>query len=328
MGSPEFELIEGVFANLTDDDSTVITGIGDDAAVVSLPHGDKELVVCVDTLVEGVHFPADVPPQTIGYKSLAVNISDIAAMGAVPKWATLALTIPENNPVWLKQFSSGFAEIAKEFGISLIGGDTTKGRLTISVQLTGVVDKGRAVLRSEAKPGDIVFVTGKLGEAAIGLDAWQKKISLNQSEFEYFTDRLNKPYPQQKISQEIRQYINSAIDISDGLSSDLSHIVKHSSAKKGVPLGAKLFADKIPLPKVSRNLSSDYLLGKALNGGDDYQLCFTAGVANISKLQAVSEQTGVAITAIGEITNSGQIVLIQDDKEISLIAKGYDHFSL
>lgn len=324
MASPEFKLIETYFKNLTQKDDSVLVGIGDDAAVIEYQPGHN-IVVCVDTLVAGIHFPLEAPVDSIGYKSLAVNISDMAAMGATPKWATLALTLPENDNNWLKEFSSGFAEIAGQYGISLIGGDTTKGPLTISVQLMGVVEKGKEVTRSGAEIGDLICVTGNLGDASVGLSVFQNKIQLSNKEKEYYVNRLNCPTPRLNFSRKCTEFIKSAIDISDGLGADLNHILESSS--NGNKLGAKIIVEDIP--------ANDYLLSLPLEErlkhqaffGDDYELCFTADKKNLKQIMACAEETKTKVTVIGEIADVPGIVF--QDKLSDFIdtkLKGYDHF--
>ncbi len=317
MAQGEFDLIQKYFC--TDvNNSDLLVGNGDDAAVVALQPAEA-LVTCVDTLVAGVHFPKGVPVESIGHKALAVNISDISAMGGVPKWATLALTLPEYDHDWLKKFSSGFFALAEEYGIELIGGDTTRGPLTISVQLMGTVGKDRQLLRSGANIGDKIFVSGPLGEAGIGLDSWQDKVALGD-EAQYFHDRLNYPQPQAELGKSLLNIASAAIDISDGLASDLAHVLKASG------VGAVIYSDKVPCPVLPETVSSSILktpIEYALYSGDDYHLCFTVSSANIESLKDISSN----IFEIGEIVSGDKLVL-QDEigGQKTIAAGGYNHF--
>ncbi len=317
MAKGEFDLIQKYFC--TDASSSeLLVGNGDDAAVIALQSG-KALVTCVDTLVAGVHFPKDAPVDSIGHKALAVNISDIAAMGGVPKWATLALTLPEYDHDWLQKFSSGFFALAEKYGIKLIGGDTTRGPLTISIQLMGTVGRNRQLLRSGANIGDKIFVSGPLGEAGIGLDSWQGKISLGD-ETQYFHDRLNYPQPQADLGGNLLNIASAAIDISDGLASDLAHVLKASG------VGAVVSADKIPCPVLPEIIAFSMLkmpLEYALYSGDDYHLCFTVSPANVESLKDISS----TIYEIGEIVSGDKFVIENDSGEQkSINAGGYNHF--
>ena len=316
MPKGEFDLINKYFSCSPKNQSSLLVDNGDDAAAI-LIEPDQALLTCVDTLVAGVHFPVDVPVDSIGHKCLAVNISDIAAMGGIPKWATLALTIPEYDHKWLESFASGFFNLANKYGITLIGGDTTRGPLTVSVQLMGVISKEKQLLRSGAKVGDKIFVSGRLGEAGIGLDSWQKKINLGGIG-QCFHDRLNRPEPQLEIGRKIRTLASAAIDISDGLASDLIHILEASK------VGAKILEDKIPLPQIPNKLLHKNLLQYALYSGDDYQLCFTASPENTEKVLQLSGE----ISEIGEITASPDLILMpKSGAEQVITANGYNHFA-
>ncbi len=317
MAQGEFDLIQKYFC--TDADSSeLLVGNGDDAAVISLQPGEA-LVTCVDTIVAGVHFPEDVPIESIGHKALAVNISDIAAMGGVSKWATLALTLPEYDHDWLQKFASGFFSLAKKHGIKLIGGDTTRGPLTISVQLMGTVGKTKQLLRKGASIGDKIFVSGALGEAGMGLDSWQKKVTLGEQS-QYFHDRLNYPQPQSELGESLISVASAAIDISDGLASDLAHVLNASG------VGAVIYSDKIPCPFVSENFPRSTLktpLEYALYSGDDYHLCFTVSPPNIDSLLDLP----FTIYEIGEIVSGDELILESElGQRKVIVAGGYNHF--
>ena len=190
MASSEFELINKYFKNLTDDDPSVQCGIGDDAAIIRIPH-DMEVALSMDTLLEDTHFPADTPPSDIAYKSLAVNLSDMAAMGAVPKWVLLSISLPEKNEDWIEKFVSGFLELTRPHSISLIGGDISRGPLSITVQIQGLLPTGSALKREGAQKDDLIYVTGTLGDAGVGLDIMNGKLSIGEKQRMFFLNSLN-----------------------------------------------------------------------------------------------------------------------------------------
>jgi len=234
---PEFDIIRRYFQEKTHRNDIVRIGIGDDAAVLNI-QTDTNLVVAVDTLVAGVHFPLNTTPHDIGFKALAVNLSDLAAMGATPCWMTLALTLPQADELWLSEFSKGLFVLADKFHVALGGGDTTQGPLTISIQVGGVVTKDKALLRSGAKPGDVILVTGMLGDAARGLQLLQQQDSDIPDEY---LAQLNRPSPRIAAGQQLLDVATACIDISDGLYSDLSHITTASG------VGAIIELEPLPL---------------------------------------------------------------------------------
>ena len=317
---PEFDIIRRYFQEKTNSNESVRVGIGDDAAVLSIQEG-AELVVAVDTLVAGVHFPFDTAPFDIGFKSLAVNLSDLAAMGASPQWLTLALTLPKEDEQWLSEFSKGLFSLADKFQVALVGGDTTQGPLTISVQVGGVVAKGQALLRSGAKPGDAILVTGTLGDAARGLQLLQQQAS--DIPVEYLA-RLNRPSPRVAVGLQLLGLATSCIDISDGLYSDLSHI----SAASGV--GAVIEVEQLPLSEALRAdaLSPEGKYRLALTGGDDYELCFTVSSNNLATTQSRLAGMGVTSTIIGHITENNSVTLHSSEGgEVRIDTLGYQHFT-
>ncbi len=265
----EFDVIARYFSQDFPKRADVTLEIGDDAALCSMPP-DMQLAIAIDTLVEGVHFPTMTRPEDIGYKALAVNLSDLAAMGATPAWMTLALTCPQVDEVWLTKFSAGLRELAKIAQISLIGGDTTSGPLTITVQVTGFVPPYAALQRRGAQPGDGIYVTGTLGDAGLGLASLQKRIVLPRPVLKFVESRLNRPTPRLHEGQALQRIANSAIDISDGLAADLGHILSASA------VGASLQLENLPLSSALRDyLSPESAWNFALSAGDDYELCFT-----------------------------------------------------
>ena len=307
----EFALIQRYFLEKSRYNSSVCIGIGDDAALV-IPPLNQQLAMSVDTLIAGVHFPVDTAPQAIGFKALAVNLSDLAAMGAQPLWFTLALTLPIIDENWLEQFSEGLFEIAQHYGISLIGGDTTKGKeLSISIQIIGAVSPNQALLRSGAKIGDEIFVTGTLGDAGFALAVLQKKMTAQSCNM----DRLNYPTPRVFEGLKLRGIANSAIDISDGLLADLGHILEMSGN-----VGATLFLNDLPLSKELQTLKTEQAWQFALSSGDDYELCFTVSPEK-------SHLIDFPCTKIGFIEKETSIRCIDEQGKLFIPSHvGYQHF--
>lgn len=317
----EFDLIRQHFTRATHHTNL---SIGDDAALISVAEG-MELAVSVDMLVAGTHFFADADPYQLGWKSLAVNVSDMAAMGANPKWATLAIALPHNDSAWLSQFSDGFFTCAAQFDVDLIGGDTTRGPLTISVQIMGEVPISQAIKRSGAKLGDEVWVSGHLGDAALALAHMQGKLTLSEEAFASCAKALHTPQPRVALGLALRGLANSAIDISDGLLADLGHILESSK------VGAALQLNNIPHTQhigFSTGLRDETLLKMVLAGGDDYELCFTAPVEKHAEIVMLSEKLNLDLCAIGHITSgTGLVVHGFDDEILDLKETGFDHFS-
>jgi len=324
MATTEFSLIEKYFSYDEKRDDVVL-GVGDDCALLSPPQG-KQLAVTVDTLVSGIHFPESTSAEDIAYKSLAVSLSDLAAMGAEPAWATLALTLPNSSETWLKAFSKVFKKTLNDYGLQLIGGDTTQGPLSITVQLTGFVDPVKAMRRDAAKVGDKVYVTGHLGDAALGLNLLDVQELPDPTISKSTIKKLNHPVPRVEFAQKAVEYCDCAIDISDGLLSDLGHILKASAC------GAKIYFDQLPVSKAFQQCSvylSDLDYRKMLlAGGDDYELCLVSAAENEEALFAIAESMGLLLTHIGEIDASGELSVITSDGEvIELNSSGYEHFS-
>jgi thiamine-monophosphate kinase len=301
----EFDLIKSYF-NWPLSDPSIELGVGDDAALFQID-SDCQLVTSTDTLSEGVHFFKDAHPGDIAYKSLAVNLSDIAAMGAQAKCFTLSLTLPKLDESWLQEFSDSLREASEFFNVSLIGGDTTKGPLNITITIMGTVKKSKAIKRSGAKNGDDIYVSGDLGRAALCL----KKINEGSQPSTTELNKLNKPVPRLSLGSALKNIASSCIDISDGLEQDLSHIL---SASK---VGAIIDSNNLPLSDtVKEYIKSTQDWGLPLCGGDDYELCFTSDKSNQSEIKKLSENLKVRITKIGVINNS-----------LNLNIKGYDGLS-
>ena len=298
----EFNLIRKYFTWPIKDPSVVL-GVGDDAALFSLEQG-CQLVTTTDSLVEGVHFSASTTAKDIAHKTLAVNLSDIAAMGAKAKYFTLAITLPKIDQFWLKEFSDSLRQLSMHYEVSLIGGDTTRGSLTITITMFGIVESSKALTRSGARPGDGVYVSGTIGDA--GFCFWKLSNDLIPSNQEL--KRLNRPTPRVELGLVLKNLASACIDISDGLEQDLSHILKESS------VGAMIEVEKIPISGTLLshvNDTNDWSI--ALCGGDDYELCFTVPESNQEALKKVSEFSNVNITRIGVVSES-----------LGLQVKGYD----
>ncbi|MQW92616.1 thiamine-phosphate kinase [Acinetobacter wanghuae] len=303
----EFSIIDTYFNQRTS--TSVDLGVGDDSALLT-PPPQQQLVICADTLVAGRHFPLETHPHAIGWKSVAVNLSDIAAMGAKPHSILLALSLPQIDHDWLKGFSQGLYDCCDQFGVSLIGGDTTQApHLTLSVTALGWVDIGKAVQRSGAQVGDLICVSGTVGDAAFALKHLGHPLQ----------QRLDYPTPRCALGQALKGLANSMIDVSDGLSQDLGHILKASQK------GAILNLENLPVSPALQDLSHEQQWQYALAGGDDYELCFTISPQNYEKL--LQQPLDVNITMIGTITDS-QILSFQHHKQnIMLNLNGYQHFA-
>jgi len=318
--STEFDVIEKYFAQGFPQRNDVILGVGDDAAVCSVPE-NTQLVTAVDTLISGVHFPETTNPQDIAYKALAVNLSDLAAMGAKPAWMTLALTCPKIDEQWLENFSQGLRELAESAQISLIGGDTTQGHLSVTIQVMGFLPNNTGLRRQGAQIGEGIYVTGTLGDAGLGLLSAREEIKLPDNIKTYVESRLNRPTPRLQEGQVLRDIAHSAIDISDGLIADLGHILKASD------VGASISLNNLPLSDALKNyVSLEQAWQLALSAGDDYELCFTmpANRETVLKNTLISNR----YTRIGTIESSKELrCLMPDGKEFFQKYKGYQHFS-
>lgn len=313
----EFSLIDRYFSDIGAKQSSTILSQGDDAAVIAVPAG-QQLVMSIDTLIAGVHFPDQTKPADIAHKALAVNLSDLAAMAATPACFLLSISLPEFDDGWLSEFSMSLKKLADQYRIELIGGDTCKGPLSITVQVNGLVGKDQYITRSGAKPGDLIIVSGQLGTAALGLAHSRGDISLPEPLKTKCINALNRPEPRLCLTGFLHQCATSAIDISDGLVGDLGHIVD----KSGV--GAKVYQHRLPVDDwISTNALFDY----ALTGGDDYELCFTIPQKYQNKLEHWNQQNEECpLTIIGEIIEAGYY-LTDKSREIDLqTLSGFQHF--
>lgn len=311
----EFELIERYFYRPT---HHTLLGIGDDAALIEVSTGHV-LAVSSDTLVENRHFFSDVDPYRLGHKALAVNLSDMAAMGALPRWFTLAVSLPEIDQQWLKYFTQGLFDIADRFQVELIGGDTTRGPLTIGIQIMGEVMSVRALKRRGAQVGDEIWVSGRVGGAALAV-AWKnQEIQLTSEIADQCLIDLDMPEPRVGLGNalSLRGLANSAIDISDGILADLGHILEQSC------VGAQIYWDKIPMHPLAQNEI------RYFSGGDDYELCFTASPENHDRILALGEELFLPLTPIGQITEAPEYLLHTSQNipiDLSETITGFDHF--
>ena len=321
----EFRLIERIRELTAQSRDDVRIGIGDDAAVLAVPAG-QELAVAIDTLVEGVHFPRGTAAADIGWKALAVNLSDLAAMGASPAWALLALTLPDADAAFVEGFAEGFAKLAQSHRLALVGGDTTRGPLSISVAVHGFVPPGKALIRAGARVGDAVLVTGTLGDAAAGLHALQHPLSDDDSRSglrDYLIERLNLPTPRLSAGAALRGQASACIDISDGLLADLNHICVASG------VGAEIDAALLPRSSALMALYDEAsALQFALSGGDDYELCFSVPAQRVADVQTDLSRLGCGVTRIGRIVEGGGVHVRGADGEwLATDRPGWEHFA-
>ena len=315
--TPEFNLIAKYFTRAT---PSADLGVGDDAALLRVSEG-HQLAISVDMLVAGTHFFQDAAPYYIGWKSLAVNISDMAAMGAVAKWATLAIALPEINEAWLAEFSRGLFACAETFKVDLIGGDTTRGPLNISVQIMGEVQTGQALCRSGAKPDDDIWVSGNLGSAALGLAHLQGRVTLDSAVAEYCLQALHTPMPRTALGLALRNKANSCIDVSDGLLADLGHILEASN------LGATVALDNINCHDYLRlHLDKPMIQQCILAGGDDYELVFTAPESQRHAIGQLGQLLNLPLSLIGKTTDNLGIKVTYKQQILDISKKGFDHF--
>lgn len=311
MPISEFALIQRFFTQQRVKNPSTYLSIGDDCALMSIPDG-YQLAVTTDTMVESVHFFAGTCPEQLGHKLLAVNLSDLASMGAIPVSVTLALTLPHVDESWLTAFAKGFLGLAERYSVDLIGGDTTSGPLTLTVQAMGLVPRGKALMRSSAKPGDFIYLTGSLGDAGLGLKINQGYPCANP---DAALKRFHQPDPQIEMGLMLIGIANACIDVSDGLTGDLGHILEQSK------VGACLYWDELPLSDAVIayiNDTGDWSM--PLTAGDDYELCFTVSPEKAAQLAVNCRKIGV-IEAIPGLR------LLKSGTVQPLTTKGYEHFS-
>lgn len=318
----EFSIIEEFCHGIGPDHADTKLGVGDDAAIVAVPAG-MELAISADSMVSGVHFFADVSPAKLAHKILAVNLSDMAAMGAEPKWATLALTIPEFDTGWLKAFSDALKVIAARFELQIIGGDTTQGPLNLSITIMGLLPQGQALCRSEAMPGDDVYVSHNVGDAALGLAVLRGDVSLDDAYRDSVVSALEAPEPRVTLGQSLLGVASACLDVSDGLIGDLRHICQQSRVSIDIDAGL------IPLSEAYRGyLNNGGSLNLALNGGDDYELAFTASPSQRSEVDSIATQLGLSLTRIGSVVQKRQNAVSVSLEGVDYqLPTSFEHFS-
>jgi thiamine-monophosphate kinase len=324
----EFELIDRFFRrpeNSTGNARGIVLGIGDDAALLA-PTLGNQLAASVDMLVSGRHFFADVEPEALGHKALAVNLSDMAAMGATPRWALLAGALPDADPQWLNAFARGFFALATAHGVDLVGGDTTRGPLNLCVTLLGEVPAGTALLRSGALAGDSIWLSGALGDASLALAHHAGLVVFTADEAAACWNALLRPAPRVALGIRLRGLASAAIDVSDGLVGDLGHVLEASK------VGAVLELAAIPRSKaLDRQLASsahDIALQCLLAGGDDYELCFTAAPSNDPRVVELALELGLELRRVGTIApEPGLIVQDSSGRPLAPLPQAYDHFA-
>lgn len=323
-GLGEFDLISRYFrrgAAPDDVQQGVILGIGDDAALLRLPEG-SDLAAAVDTLVAGRHFPMATSAHSVGHRALAVNLSDMAAMGAMPAWATLALTMPSADAAWLQGFSDGFLQLAREHGVTLVGGDTTRGPLTVSVQILGSVPRGAALRRDGAKAGDVLAVSGPLGDSGAGLKfATCAPRDVDRGAVDALIRRFDYPTPRVQLGLAARHIASAAMDISDGLVGDLPKLAAASG------LHAHVHVEQLPLSTALRAAASESEAREwALAAGDDYELLLAASPAMYPKLEAAASRLNLTLQIIGELSSGSGVSWSLRGAPYTPAAAGYDHF--
>ena len=312
MNTGEFDLIAHIRAR-AGQRADVVLGIGDDAALLQAPAG-RQLVVTADTLNAGVHFPEATTAHDIGWKSLAVNLSDLAAMGAEPAWCTLSLSLPASDPAWLDAFLDGFLGLARRHGVALIGGDTTRGPLAIAVTAIGTVEPDRALRRDGARAGDDVWVSGTLGDAAAALH-------LLPASPADLRERLDRPVPRVELGRRLAGLAHAALDVSDGLLADLGHLCRASG------VGAEVELDRLPASATLCAYPASERFGWQATGGDDYELCFTAPVSSRNALAEIGVSLALPLTRIGRIVDgAGVLALDAEGRPWQPPRAGYTHF--
>jgi len=315
----EFEVIARYFTRPA---RTAMLGVGDDCALVRVP-ADLALAVTTDVLVEGTHFLPDTDPAKLGHKSLAVNLSDLAAMGADPRWATLSLVLPDADESWLESFARGLFEMAARYGVELIGGDTTRGPRTVSITALGTLPPGLALRRDGARAAEDVWLSGTTGDSALALAHLQGKLKLSDAALRHCLARLETPLPLVELGRRLRGLASSAIDVSDGLVADLGHILERSG------IGAEVWLDQLPRSRAIAECADAMLARECLlGGGDDYELLFTAPQERRAAIQAIAAEAGPSLTRIGRTIPGVPAVSVLDGagQRVTLGPGGYDHF--
>ncbi|WP_034294498.1 thiamine-phosphate kinase [Herbaspirillum sp. RV1423] len=317
----EFELISRYFTRPSRADSRAALGVGDDCALLT-PAPGMQLAISTDMLVEGRHFFPHADPYALGHKCLAVNLSDLAAMGAQPIAFTLAFALPEAREDWLAPFSQGMLRLADEHGCELIGGDTTKGPLTICITVFGEVPFTQALRRDAARDGDDIWISGTLGDARLALAAYRRELTLTADAHHMAAQRMHQPTPRVALGMALRGIAHAAIDVSDGLAGDLGHILARSR------VGARLDVDALPAGAVLSTQTQALRRNFTLSGGDDYELCFTAPASRREQVLAAAEKAGVEVARVGAIESAPGLRLVDAGGEpLDLVPSSFDHFA-
>jgi thiamine-monophosphate kinase len=321
MALSEFALIERYFRSCGVSRADVTLGVGDDAALLAVAPG-RALVAATDTLVAGVHFPPDSPPASVGHRALAVNLSDLAAMGARPAWALLALTVPEAEDTWLSEFSAGLCALAHAHGVALVGGDTTRGPLCVTVTLLGQVPADEALTRSGGRAGDLLFVSGTPGDAAAGLALEQGRLQAADAARSCLRERFLLPTPRVALGERLRGYASACIDVSDGLLGDVGKLASASRVGAEVNYGA------LPLSQpLIEAAGEEHARELALTGGDDYELCFAVPPPNITRLLSELPPERWGYTRIGVLRAAAGVDVVRDGTVMEFSHSGYEHFT-
>jgi thiamine-monophosphate kinase len=314
----EFDLIQRFFERPARAGARTLLGIGDDAALLHVDPG-MALAMSTDMLLVGRHFPEDAAPRALGHKALAVNLSDLAAVGATPRWATLSIALPAADDAWLAAFAAGLFALAGRFEVDLVGGDTTRGPLAISVTVLGEVPAAHALLRGGARPGDDIWVSGVLGQAALGLASLRGQARLEPALAQRARTRLETPEPRVQLGERLRGVASAAIDVSDGFAADLGHVLERSG------VGALVHYEQLP-----RERSGDATLDArcALAGGDDYELVFTAAQSERTAVAALAQELGIALSCVGAVQVTPPRLIVLDAAGTAMVLPaGFDHFA-
>jgi thiamine-monophosphate kinase len=319
LAASESQLIERYFRELGASREDIVLGIGDDAALLRVP-GNCELVLTTDALIEGVHFLPGAPARALGHRALAVNLSDIAAMGASPSWALLSLNLPMADEAWLREFAAGFGALARSHDVALVGGNLSRGALSITVELAGLVPTGQALRRDGARAGDELYLSGSVGDAACGLELLRGEVTVPAAEAAYLQRRFEYPTPRVALGQALRGIASACIDISDGVYIDASRLLAASGC------GAKLEIERLPVSEPLRRALGEQSWRTALCGGEDYELCFTAPPAQAAAVVATAARTGQAVTRIGALYPGTGLTLTAAGSVMQFSPSGFDHF--
>lgn len=319
MAVSESQLIERYFRELGARRDDTVLGIGDDAALLRVP-GGCELALTTDALIEGVHFLPGAAPRALGHRALAVNLSDIAAMGASPAWALLSLNLPLADEDWLGEFAAGFGALARAHEVALVGGNLSRGALSITVQLAGLVPAGEALRRGGARAGDDLYLSGSVGDAACGLKILRGDAAALPADAAWLQQRFEYPVPRVALGQGLRGIASAGIDVSDGVYIDATRLLAASGC------GATLEIERLPLSPALRRTLGDAAWRSALCGGEDYELCFTAAPAEAGAVTALAGRTGQVVTRIGALHAGAGLTLTSAGEVMQFSASGFDHF--